>query len=142
MELMKEINNGLKGTLYEDDIRRLDIYLLKDKNPVISIRLFDSDLNEEIQKVDILFDDYYEILEFAVDYVHYTKSKNIDPNRRFNCLFGLNNELNRLAVGSYINNNVAIVTEFNLEIEDSDECIRNIDLFLKDVINYMFELGI
>ena len=142
MELMKEINNGLKGTLYEDDIRRLDIYLLKDKNPVISIRLFDSDLNEEIQKVNILFDDYYKILEFAVDYIYYTKSKKIDPDRRFNCLFGLNNELNKLVVGSYTNNDIAIVTEFNLEIEDSDECIRNIDLFLKDVINYMFELGI
>lgn len=139
---MKEINNGLKGTLYEDDIRRLDIYLLKDKNPVISIRLFDSDLNEEIQKVNILFDDYYKILEFAVDYIYYTKSKKIDPDRRFNCLFGLNNELNKLVVGSYTNNDIAIVTEFNLEIEDSDECIRNIDLFLKDVINYMFELGI
>lgn len=142
MELMKEINNSLKGTLYEDDIRRLDIYLLKDKSPVISIRLFDSDLNEEIQKVNILFDDYYKILEFAVDYIHYTKSKKIDPDRRFNCLFGLNNELNKLVVGSYTNNDIAIVTEFNLEIEDSDECIRNIDLFLKDVINYMFELGI
>ena len=51
MKLMNEVEEGLKGILYEDDLRRLDIYLIKSKIPTISIRLFDLELNEELQKV-------------------------------------------------------------------------------------------
>lgn len=142
MKLMNEVEEGLKGILYEDDLRRLDIYLIKSKIPTISIRLFDLELNEELQKVDILFDNYYKILEFAVDYIHYNKLKEQDPNKKFNCLFGLNTESNRLVVGSYTSNDIAIVTEFNIDIKESDECLKNIDMFLKDIISYMFNLGI
>ena len=137
MKLMNEVEEGLKGILYEDDLRRLDIYLIKSKIPTISIRLFDLELNE-----DILFDNYYKILEFAVDYIHYNKLKEQDPNKKFNCLFGLNTESNRLVVGSYTSNDIAIVTEFNIDIKESDECLKNIDMFLKDIISYMFNLGI